>query len=121
MVPITRRASFPNKKMLYSLIKNKPILICSKLAASIVQDTFAREAVETKEAKRRLLEATSTATSTGTFTAQARKSFRFLALELNSHANTEGGSGYPRLNARMGIRNRRTYIYISRVSINMTK
>ena len=60
----------------------------------------------------RLLEATSTVTSTGTFTAQARKSFRFLALELNSHANTEGGSGYPRLNARMGIRNRRTYIYI---------
>ena len=45
MVPITRRASFPNKKMLYSLIKNKPILIRSKLAASIVQDTFA-EAVE---------------------------------------------------------------------------
>ena len=41
MVPITRRASFPNKKMLYSLINNKPIL-----AASIVQDTFAREAVE---------------------------------------------------------------------------
>ena len=36
-----------------------------------------------KEAKRRLLEATSTVTSTGTFTAQARKSFRFLALEFN--------------------------------------
>ena len=34
-----------------------------------------------KEAKRRLLEATSTVTSTGTFTAQARKSFRFLALD----------------------------------------
>ena len=34
--------------------------------------------------KRRLLEATSTVTSTGTFTAQARKSFRFLALEFNS-------------------------------------
>ena len=47
MVPITRRASFPNKKMLYSLINNKPILILSKLAAGIVQDdTFAREAVE---------------------------------------------------------------------------
>ena len=46
MVPITRRASFPNKKMLYSLINNKPILIHSMLAASIVQDTFAREAVE---------------------------------------------------------------------------
>ena len=43
MVPITRRASFPYKKMLYSLINNKDR---SKLAASIVQDTFAREAVE---------------------------------------------------------------------------
>ena len=46
MVPITRRASLPSNKMLYSLINNKPILIRSKLAASIVQDTFAREAVE---------------------------------------------------------------------------
>ena len=53
-------------------------------------------------AKRRLLEAISTVTSTGTFTAQARKSFRFLALEFNSQ-NT---------NACMRIRNRRTYIYI---------
>ena len=43
---ITRRASFPNKKMLYSLIINKPIVIRSKLPASIVQVTFAREAVE---------------------------------------------------------------------------
>ena len=25
----------------------------------------------------------------------------------------EGGFGYPRLNARMGIRNRRTYIYVT--------
>ena len=32
--------------MLYSLINNKKILIRSKLAASIVQDTIAREAVE---------------------------------------------------------------------------
>ena len=46
MVPITRRASFPNKKKLYYLINTKPILIRSKLVASIVQDTFAREAVE---------------------------------------------------------------------------
>ena len=38
----------------------------------IVQDTFAGEAGE--EVKRRRLEVTSTATSTGTFTAQARKS-----------------------------------------------
>ena len=116
MVPITRQASFPNKKMLYSLIKNKPILIRSKLAASIVQDMFA-EAVEKEGGE----EETTGGYfycyfSTGTFTAQARKSFLFLALELNSHANTEGGPGYPRLNARMGIRNRRTYyiyIYIS--------
>ena len=48
MVPITGRASFPNKKMLYSLINNKTILIRSKLAARIVQDMFAREAVENK-------------------------------------------------------------------------
>ena len=34
----------------------------------------------------RLLEATSTVTSTGTFTAQAGKSFRFLALEFNSQS-----------------------------------
>ena len=40
------------------------------LAAGIVQDTSAGEAVQGKEAKTRLLEAT----STGTFTAQARKS-----------------------------------------------
>ena len=44
MVPITRRASFPNKKNV--VFNNKPILIRSKLAASIVQNTFAREAVE---------------------------------------------------------------------------
>ena len=110
MVPITRRASFPNKKMLYSLIHNKPILIRSKLAASIVQDMFAREAVEKEGGEEE---------TTGGyfycyfywyfyFTAQTRKS---LALEFNSQ-NT---------NARMRIRNRRTYIYyISRVSINMT-
>ena len=55
MVPITRRASFPNNKMLYSLINNKPILIRSKLATSIVQDTFAREAVENKEGEEETL------------------------------------------------------------------
>ena len=43
MVPITRRASSPNKKMLYFLINNKPILIRSMLAAGIVQETFAGE------------------------------------------------------------------------------
>ena len=41
-----------------------------------------------KEAKRRLLEAASTVTSTVTFIAQARKSFRFLALEFNSQNTT---------------------------------
>ena len=89
MVPITRRASSPNI-MLYFLINNKAILIRSMLAACVVQDTFVGEAVEgegcspghvcwrsctrVKEEKRRLLEATSTALSTATFTAQARKS-----------------------------------------------
>ena len=68
------------------------------LAAGIVQDTFAREAVENEGGEE---ETTSTVTSTGTFTAQARKSFRFLALEFNSQ-NT---------NARMRITNRRTFIY----------
>ena len=48
------------------------------LAAGIVQDTFAVEAVEGKEAKRRVLEATCTATFTGTFTASA-KSLLFLS------------------------------------------
>ena len=42
MVPITRRASSPNKKM-YFFINNKPILIRSMLAAGIVQETFAGE------------------------------------------------------------------------------
>ena len=73
MVPITRRASSPNK-LLYFLINNKQILIRSMLAAGIVQDKFAGEAGKAKEVNRRRLEATSTATSTGTFTAQARKS-----------------------------------------------
>ena len=44
------------------------------MLADIFQDKFAGEAGEGKEEKRRLLEATSTATSTGTVTAQARKS-----------------------------------------------
>ena len=45
MVPITRRASSCNKICLF-LIKNKTILVHSNLAAGIVQDTFAGEAVE---------------------------------------------------------------------------
>ena len=61
--------------MLYFLINNKPILIRSMLAAGIIQDTFAGEAEEgEKEVKRRRLEPISTVTSTGTFTALARKS-----------------------------------------------
>ena len=55
--------------MLYFLINNKPILIRSMLAAGIVQDKVVGEAI----LKRRLLEATSTATCTGTLTAQAKK------------------------------------------------
>ena len=43
------------------------------LTAGIVQDMLAEVAEKAKEVKRRRLEATSTATSTGTFTAQARK------------------------------------------------
>ena len=46
MVPITRRAGSNNKKMLYFVINNKPILIRSVLATGTVQDTFAGEAVE---------------------------------------------------------------------------
>ena len=70
--------------MLYFLINNKPILIRSKLAASIVQNTFAREAVEKEGGEEETTGGYSTVTSTGTFTAQSRKSFRFLALEFNS-------------------------------------
>ena len=51
---------------------NKPIQIRSMLA-DIFQDTFAGEAGEGEGGERRRLEATSTATSTGSFTAQARK------------------------------------------------
>ena len=51
----------------------KPILIRSMLAADIVQDKVVGEAIQAKEVKRRLLEATSTATCTGTLTAQAKK------------------------------------------------
>ena len=102
MVPITRRASFPNKKMLYSLINNKPILIRSKLAASIVQDTFAREAVENEGGEEETTEGYFYCYFYWYFYRSGRKSFRFLALEFNSQ-NT---------NARMRIRNRCTYLYI---------
>ena len=60
--------------MLYFLINNKPILIRSMLAASSPGHVCWRSCKRTKEAKRRQLKATFTVTSTGTFTAQARKS-----------------------------------------------
>ena len=62
--------------MLYFLITNKPILIRSMLAAGIVQDKFAREAGKGEGGEQETTGGYfySTATSTGTFTAQARKS-----------------------------------------------
>ena len=61
--------------MLYFLINNKPKLIRSILATGIVQDTFAGEAGEGKAGEEEMTGGYySTATSTGTFTAQARKS-----------------------------------------------
>ena len=112
MVPITRRASFPNKKRLYFLINNKPILIRSMLAASSPGHVCWRSCKRTKEAKRRQLKATFTVTSTGTFTAQARKSSVSLLLNLIRKTLTRACV----LETDVHI-----YIYISRVSINMTK
>ena len=82
MVPIKRRASFPKQKLLYFLINNKPILIRSMLAASSPGHVCWRSCERTKEANRRQLKATFTVTSTGTFTAQARKSSVSLLLNL---------------------------------------
>ena len=48
MVPITRRASSLTKCYSYFLINNKPILICSMLAAGIVQDKVVGEAIQGK-------------------------------------------------------------------------
>ena len=56
--------------MLYFLINNKQILIRSMLSAGIVQETFAGKLDKATEAKRILLQATS---STGTFTDPSRK------------------------------------------------
>ena len=58
--------------MWYFLINNKPILIRSMLALS--RTNLLEKLEKAKEAKRRRLETTSTATSTGNFTAPARKS-----------------------------------------------
>ena len=69
------------------------------LAAGIVQDTFAGEAVEGEGGEDETTGGYFYCYSTGTFTAQARKS-RFLAPAFNSR-NTH---------AHMRIRNRRTYI-----------
>ena len=84
--------------MLYYLINNRPILIRSKLAASIGQDMFAREAVENEGGEVETTGGYFYCYFYWYFYRQARKSFRFLALEFNSQ-NT---------NARMRIRNRRT-------------
>ena len=75
MVPITRRASSPNKQCCIFVLNNKPKLLRSVLAAGIVQDTFAGEAGEGEGGEEE---------TTGgyfycyfywyTFTAQARKS-----------------------------------------------
>ena len=56
--------------MLYFLINNKPILIRSMLAASIVQDTFAGETVDNEGGEE---ETTGGYFYCYTFTAQARK------------------------------------------------
>ena len=58
VAPLT--GSSPNKKMLYFLINNKPILIRSMLAAGIVP-CLLEKLEKAKEDKRRRLEATSTA------------------------------------------------------------
>ena len=50
MVPITKRASFPNKQC---GINNKPKLIRSMLAAGIVQDTLLEKLEKAKEVKRK--------------------------------------------------------------------
>ena len=98
--------------MLYFLINNKPILIHSMLAASSPGHVCWRSCKRTKEAKRRQLKATFTVTSTGTFTAQARKSSVSLLLNLIRKTLTRACV----LETDVHI-----YIYISRVSINMTK
>ena len=63
--------------MLYFLINTKPILIRSMLAAGIVQDMFAGEAVEVEGCKEETTGGYCYCYSTGTFTAQARKSSVF--------------------------------------------
>ena len=98
--------------MLYFLINNKPILIRSMLAASSPGHVCWRSCKRTKEAKRRQLKATFTVTSTGTFTAQARKSSVSLLLNLIRKTLTRSCV----LETDVHI-----YIYISRVSLNMTK
>ena len=60
--------------MLYFLINNKPILIRSMLAAGIVQDTFAGEAVENEGGEEETTGGYFYCNFSGTFTAQARKS-----------------------------------------------
>ena len=69
MVPITRQASSPNKQCCI-------FLLIIMLASGIVQDMFAGEAGEGEGGEEETTGGYfSTATSTGTFTAQARNSF----------------------------------------------
>ena len=72
------------------------------LAASIVQNTFAGEAVENEGGEEETTGGYFYCYFHWYFCRSGLKVFRFLALEFNSQ-NT---------NARMRIRNRRTYIYI---------
>ena len=98
--------------MLYFLINNKPILIRSMLAASSPGHVCWRSCKRTKEAKRRQLKATFTVTSTGIFTAQARKSSVSLLLNLIRKTLTRACV------LETDVHNIHN---ISRVSINMTK
>ena len=92
--------------MLYFLINNKAILIHSMLAAGIVQDTFAGEAVEGEGGEEETTGGYFYCYFYWYFYRSGWKVFRFLALEFNSQ-NTH---------VHMHIRNRRMYIYNWRAS-----
>ena len=92
--PLQGELASLTKKMLYSLINNKPILIRSKLAASIFQDTLAREAVENEGGEEETTGGYFYCYFYWYFYCQARKSFRFLALEFNSQNTNAPASQY---------------------------
>ena len=90
--------------MLYFLINNKPILIRSMVAATIVQNTLAGEAVENEGGEEETTGGYFYCYFFWYFYRSGQKVFRFLALEYNLQNP----------NARMRIRNRSTYyIYIA--------